>query len=118
MSLLEHSSPQEVVHACQTYSISPVKGHELPFAWPMRKHPELGILTKWIPAVPDTVYVYRSWGLFDKGEYYGENFNFKEYRRVGNWIAAVFWFLLMCSLSVLPLFPPLRYVSVSYRFIL
>jgi hypothetical protein len=77
----------------------------------MRKHPELGILTKWIPAVPDTTYVYRSWGLFEKGEYYGENFNFKEYCRVNSWISALFWFLLMCSLSVLPVFPPLRHVD-------
>lgn len=109
MSLLEHSTLQEVVHATRTYALSPVRGYDLPFAWPMRRHPELGILTKWIQAVPDTVYVYRSWGTFDRGQYYGENFNFMEYRRANNWISAVFWFLITCSITVLPIFAPFRY---------
>ncbi|PWW79541.1 hypothetical protein C7212DRAFT_310474 [Tuber magnatum] len=111
MSLLEHSTLQEVVHATRTYALSPVRGYDLPFAWPMRRHPELGILTKWIQAVPDTVYVYRSWGTFDRGQYYGENFNFMEYRRANNWISAVFWFLMMCSITVLPIFAPFRWLA-------
>jgi hypothetical protein len=110
MSILEHSTLQEVVHASRPYSISPVKGHDLPFAWPIRKHPELGILTKWMLATPDTIQVYRSWGLYDRGEYYGENFNFREYRRAGGWISAVFWFLLTCALTMLPVFQPFRCV--------
>lgn len=77
----------------------------------MRRHPDLGILTAWIQAIPDVALVMRSWGLREEGAYYGPRFTFREYRRTRNWFTAVAWIVLIHSVSVLPLIPPLRCVS-------
>lgn len=44
--------------------------------------PDLGILTSSPQAGSDTGIVYRSWALFDGGEWYGKNFFFNEWLRV------------------------------------
>lgn len=43
--------------------------------------PDLGILTTSPQAGSDTGIVYRSWALFDGGEWYGKNFSFAEFFR-------------------------------------
>lgn len=92
--------------------MSPVKGPDIPYTFPIRQHKELGILTTWIQAVPDMTMVMRSWGLYGGGEYYGRKFTFKEYRKASGWVAAVGWMVLINLALVLPLIAPLRYAPL------
>src|ERR1700712_5487339 len=43
--------------------------------------PDLGILCDAPQSSIDAATVYRSWGLFEEGKYYGPNFRFAEYIR-------------------------------------
>lgn len=98
-----------MIASAHPYALSPVQGPPVPSAPRIRRHPELGILTTWIQAIPDVALVMRSWGLRDAGAYYGPRFVFREYRRTRSWLSAVAWIVLIYAVSVLPLFPPLRY---------
>lgn len=93
--------------------MSPIKGPDIPYSYPIRRHKELGLLTRWIQAIPDLALVMRSWGLYGGGEYYGKKFVFREYRKTSNWVTAVLWVALINVLSIVPLIAPLRYMMVD-----
>lgn len=50
----------------------------------VRSVPDLGTLATSITAGPNVAIVYRSWGLLDRGDFYGQNFKYNEYMRVRN----------------------------------
>lgn len=97
-------------HARRTYALSPVKGYDIPFSFPIYRDPDLGLLTKNIQASHDQKIVMRSWGLLEGGRYYGENFMFKEYSRTSNMLTAIWIYLLMSAMQLLPYITPVRYV--------
>jgi hypothetical protein len=51
--------------------------------------PDLGILCDAPANAIDSATVYRSWGLYDGGKYYGPNFRFAEYARMKSAVRAV-----------------------------
>lgn len=109
-SLFEHCTLRKLIASTDPYALSPIQGPAVASAPRIRRHPELGILTAWVQAIPDVAIVMRSWGLRDAGAYYGPRFTFREYRRTRSWLSAVVWVVLIAAVSVLPLIPPLRCV--------
>lgn len=110
MSVWENVTLQEMFHARRTYALSPVKGLNIPYSLPIFEQEDLGLLTKNIQASHDQKIVMRSWGLNDRGRYYGENFIFKEYRRAPSMLAAILIYLWMSAIQLLPYLTPVRYV--------
>lgn len=91
VTLVEAYPTSHLVKSLHPYSLSPVP--------PMRKRKResiwtrlfgvrsvvgLGVLTDSPQAGPDVPIVYRSWGLFDTGKWYGPRFTFSEFMRVSN----------------------------------
>ncbi|QDS75068.1 hypothetical protein FKW77_006704 [Venturia effusa] len=75
-----------------------------------RSIPDLGILTDSPQAGSDTGIVYRSWALFEGGEWYGKNFAFSEFYRVPSaFMGAVVHYVLSFGLVAL-LLPPVRWL--------
>jgi hypothetical protein len=108
MTLFEHATLQEIHEASAFDALSPVKGPEQSFRYPIRKDEDLGVLTSWVNNTGDRGVVFRSWGLINGGKYYGENFTWKEYMRVSNYFIAFAWFCLMKAAILIPLIAPFR----------
>lgn len=71
-----------------------------------RSVPDLGVLTSSLQAGSDIGIVYRSWGLFDSGNFYGSNFTFSEFMRARNpFTAAAFTYFLNFAMIALYLAP-------------
>jgi hypothetical protein len=70
--------------------------------------PDLGVLTESAQTMTDIGLVYRSWGLFDSGAFYGPNFSFAAYMRVPNrLIGTLVYYTLQACYRGLTL-PPFR----------
>ncbi|KAI5776650.1 hypothetical protein EDC01DRAFT_624956 [Geopyxis carbonaria] len=110
MTVFDTATLQELHEATQPYALSPVKGIDQPTQYPMRRDPDLGILTSWANDTADRSQVFRSWGLIDGGAFYGRNFVWKEYMRVSNWISAVFWMIVLNLGVVLLILGPFRWI--------
>jgi len=115
MTLFEHATLQELHEASKFDALSPVKGPEQPFHYPIRNDEDLGLLTSWINNAGDRSVVFRSWGLLDDGEYYGQHFTWKEYMRVTSYVMAFIWMLLMKVAIVIPLIAPLRLLQLFLK---
>ncbi|RPB11964.1 hypothetical protein P167DRAFT_488669 [Morchella conica CCBAS932] len=114
LSMFEHCSLSEILTSANHYSLSPVPGRPLPYTLPFRRHPTFGYLTMWIQAIPDTTLVYRGWGLHDEGQYYGKNFEFREYKKTRNFVTAILWVIIFSALSALPFFAPIRWLTRKF----
>jgi len=110
MTVFEHATLQELHEASQFDALSPVKGPEQPFRYPIRKDEDLGILTSWINNTGDRSVVFRSWGLLDDGKYYGQQFTWKEYMRVSSYVTAFIWMVLLKIAILIPLIIPLKWI--------
>lgn len=72
--------------------------------------PDLGILTTSPQAGSDIGIVYRSWALFDNGEWYGKNFTFNEFFRAPSaLIGALIHYVLSFGMVAL-YFAPVRWL--------
>ncbi|RPB08921.1 hypothetical protein P167DRAFT_538908 [Morchella conica CCBAS932] len=114
LSVWEIATLQEMFHARRTYSLSPIKGLDLPFIPPIQQHEDLGILTKNVQASHDEKVVMRSWGLNQGGEWYGRNFMFREYRSVETMFMAVWMYIWMSMIQILPYVTPVRWIIRRY----
>ncbi|KAF8248242.1 hypothetical protein K440DRAFT_583674 [Wilcoxina mikolae CBS 423.85] len=111
LCLFEHATLHELCEAAKFDALSPVKGPEQPFRYPICRDADLGILTSWIGSTGDRSIVFRSWGLIEEGKFYGEKFSWKEYRRVSNYVSAFSLFILMNIAIIVPLISPLRWLA-------
>lgn len=112
MTSFEHLTLQEIDQASAFDALSPIKGPEQPYRYPVHKDEDLGFLTTSISNLGDRAIVFRTWGLMDNGEYYGRKFTFKEYMKTANYFSGVFWFIVLNLLVILPFFTPLRYLPL------
>ena len=71
----------------------------------------LGMLTSSISASVNKAIVERSWGLLDKGKFYGPKFSFSEYMRVSNMFSGIAFHYLFLSFGLLLLLPPVRWLA-------
>lgn len=75
----------------------------------VRKVPDLGIVTTSVNAGPNIATVQRSWGLLDRGKFYGPNFQYKEYMTVrSSPIGALIHFAIVVA-ALLLTFRPIRW---------
>ncbi|KAF8539824.1 Saccharopine dehydrogenase-domain-containing protein [Trichophaea hybrida] len=110
LCLFEHATLHDICKAAKFDALSPVKGPKQPFRYPICRDVDLGILTSWIGSTGDRSIVYRSWGLIEGGKFYGENFSWKEYRRVSNYVSAFSLLIIMNIAIIIPLLSPLRWL--------
>jgi len=110
MAVFEHATLQEITEASRFDALSPVRGPEQPWTSPIRRDHDLGVLTSSISHTTDRAIVFRSWGLWDGGQYYGPNFTWKEYMRVSHYISAIFWMVAFTIAPIFPLFAPFRWL--------
>lgn len=107
-------SLKDIVAANAPYALSPIPKPktQTPVSWVtklfgVRTVPRLGILTTYFFSSLDKPLVGRSWGLLGGPDFYGPNFHFSEYMKVGNRFAAVvvhFGVLFGSMLLAIPLF--------------
>jgi hypothetical protein len=71
---------------------------------------DLGVLTDSPQAASDVGIVYRSWGLFDGGKFYGPNFTFTEYMRVSNVVSGTLVHYLLATFLIGLYLRPLRWL--------
>jgi short subunit dehydrogenase-like uncharacterized protein len=81
-----------------------------------RRVPVLGILTDSPQSGSDTGIVYRSWGLFNDGEWYGSNFSFNEFMRVGSAFMGSLVHYIGTFLAVGLYFAPFRWLAKKLVF--
>jgi short subunit dehydrogenase-like uncharacterized protein len=81
-----------------------------------RNVPDLGILTDSPQSGSDIGIVYRSWGLFNSGEWYGHKFTFEEWARVPSaFMGAIVHYALSFGMIAL-YFAPFRWFLKRYAY--
>ena len=70
----------------------------------------LGTLTDSIQGPADIPIVHRSWGLYDEGRYYGENFHLSTYMTARNSLTGFAWHVGLTSAFLSLVLPPTRWL--------
>ena len=109
------------MHPYALCPISPPKGRRVGEGWltkflGVRSIPDLGILTDSPQRGQDTAIVYRSWALFDKGEYYGQKFTFREWMRVNGYFAGMVVHFGFMAFLLLLLLSPMRWLLKKWAY--
>jgi len=117
LGLLDTYSLSHLAKSVLPYALSPVQpAKALPGediftkVFGVKNVPELGILTDSPQRVPNTSMVNCSWGLFDGGKWYGQNFRFSEYMRVSNSLVAVAVHGALSAFFIGLFIPPVRWL--------
>ncbi|KAG8531534.1 uncharacterized protein KY384_003163 [Bacidia gigantensis] len=77
----------------------------------VRRIPHLGTCTTSVAAGANTMTVQRTWGLLDKGQFYGPNFQYRDYAVVRNaFVGAIIHLSLAIGILALAI-PPLRWLA-------
>lgn len=106
-----------IAKAMKPYALSPIPKPKrqisegiMPKILGYRYVPDLGILTTSPQAGSDTGIVYRSWALFNNGEWYGENFTFAEFVRVPSAIIGSLIHYVLSFGMIALYFAPIRWL--------
>lgn len=91
LGIFDSYNLKDIGRATKPWAMSPIPG---PPSWTplstftklfgVRQVPDLGILTTSIAGPSNRAIVHRTWGLLDRGTYYGPNFQYSEYLSVRN----------------------------------
>ena len=118
INLFNHYSLKELRNASAPWALSPVPGPKSTKSSPfitkllgVRSDPDLGILTTFIAAPGNTAIVQRSWGLQDRGRYYGPKFHYSESIRVRNTLIGIGVHVALAFAGLALLFPPIRWLA-------
>ncbi|KAK7730855.1 hypothetical protein SLS53_008933 [Cytospora paraplurivora] len=130
LSFLDNFTLKEASESLKPFALSPVPNPiaEVAYSTPLQEKitglrtvPNLGLLTTFIGGSTDTAIVHRTWGLFSqthskRHEFYGPNFNAREYMKTRNWLTGVFvhWGILLVGFLFVAI-PPLR--TLAKRFV-
>ena len=106
-----------IARAMRPWAMSPIPGPKSEKSTPLqaklfgvRNVPGLGVVTRSIAGAINTAIVQRSWGLLDKGNYYGSRFQYNEYMTVRNaLVGALAHWAFMLGAVVISL-SPLRWL--------
>ena len=77
----------------------------------IRYVPDLGTLTTGLAGGVNTRLVQRSWGLLRRGDYYGQNFQYKEYATTRNSFTGLVTHLVITFGMIALAFPPVRWLA-------
>lgn len=115
-SIFDYYPVRQIVESTKPYSLSAVPGREaepeplLTRLTGVRYVPDLGTLTTGVFTTPNITLVNRSWSLFDRGDFYGPNFQYKEYMSVRNsFTGLIVHYALIFGMASLAL-PPVRWL--------
>lgn len=122
-TIMEAYPASHIMKSMHPYALSPIsppKGRVgegwLTKLLGVRSIPDLGILTDSVQRGPDTAIVYRSWALFDKGEYYGQKFAFREWMRVSGYLAGIIVHYGFMAFLLSLLLPPTRWLLKKWAY--
>lgn len=117
LTILEAYGPKEIARALKPWAMSPIPGPRSTISSSflakisgVRTVPGLGVVTNSFVGRTNAAIVSRSWGLLDKGSYYGPKFNYKEYITVRNALVGVIVNLTFVLGAVLLAFRPVRWL--------
>ena len=96
LAIYDSYSLKEIGRATKPWAMSPIPGprSRTPLSiftklFGVRHVPDLGILTSSIAGPSNRAIVHRTWGLLDRGRYYGPNFHYSEYLSVRNTLIGI-----------------------------
>ena len=105
------------MESSKPYALSPIPGHkdeQVPLLTRLsgvRYVPDLGTLTTGLAGDINTSLVQRSWGLLNRGDYYGQRFQYKEYATTRNSFTGLVTHLVITfGLAALAI-PPVRWLA-------
>jgi len=111
---------RQITDSTKPFSLSTVPGrkaeHEplLETLTGVRYVPDLGTLTTGVFTTPNMTLVNRSWSLFDRGDYYGPDFQYKEYMSVRNRFTGILiHYALLFGMAAITL-PPVRWLVKKF----
>ena len=91
LGILDHYDLRQISDSCKAWAMSPVPHLEpapstslASKAFGVRSIPNLGVLTTDFKSGPNIAIVQRTWGLLDRGNFYGQHFQYNEYMKVRN----------------------------------
>ena len=113
----DHYGIARLIESSKPYALSPIPGHKdelIPFLTRLsgvRYVPELGTLTTGLAAGVNASLVQRSWGLLNRGDYYGQNFRYKEYATTRNSFTGLVTHLVITLGMAALAIPPVRWLA-------
>ncbi|MCJ1316758.1 hypothetical protein MMC15_002079 [Xylographa vitiligo] len=115
--ILDHYGIAQLMESSKPYALSPIPGHkdeQVPLLTRLsgvRYVPDLGTLTTGLAGDINTSLVQRSWGLLNRGDYYGQRFQYKEYATTRNSFTGLVTHLMITfGLAALAI-PPVRWLA-------
>jgi len=120
LAIFESYGPKGMARATRPWAMSPIRGTK-PTATPLvskllgvRRVPGLGVLTTSIAGATNVAIVQRSWGLLDRGRYYGPNFQYREYMTVRNAFVGVLMHFALALGAMALLLRPCRWLTRKF----
>lgn len=120
LAIFESYGPKGMARATRPWAMSPIRGTK-PTATPLvskllgvRRVPGLGVLTTSIAGATNVAVVQRSWGLLDRGRYYGPKFQYREYMTVRNAFVGVLMHFAFALGAMALLLRPCRWLTRKF----
>ncbi|KAF2787170.1 hypothetical protein K505DRAFT_367589 [Melanomma pulvis-pyrius CBS 109.77] len=121
----EHHTPAQVAAAYEPFALSstqpPPASVSTPMSWRKwllgtRWDRDLRELTSCFQSTLDTALVQRSWGLFENGKLYGENFGYSEWAVAGSSVGGAFGYLNLRLVMWMMSQAPVRWLMKRFAF--
>lgn len=123
LGIFENYSVSELAKAQDPWYLCPIapptQSHSRPLLESItgvRTVSDLGTLTDSIQGVADVPIVHRSWGLFDGGKLYGDNFHMSAYTRSRNALTGFGFHIALKSALILLGLPPTRWLMKRFGY--
>ena len=117
IGIFDKYSLAQIADSVKPWALSPIPGpRSNPNPWQakflgIRTVPELGVLTTGLTAITNTMIVQRSWYLLDHGNYYGQNFSYKEYATVKNRVIGILVHFTIALVTLALTLPFVRWLA-------
>ncbi|MCJ1392646.1 hypothetical protein MMC18_005516 [Xylographa bjoerkii] len=118
--VFDHYGFSQLIESSKPYALSPIPGHKdepaplLTRLFGIRYVPNLGMLTTGVASGINASLVQRSWGLLDRGDYYGQNFQYKEYATARNSFTGLVTHLAITFGMLALAIPPVRWLAKMF----
>jgi len=118
--VFDHYGIAQLIESSKPYALSPIPGHKdelvplLTRLSGVRYVPDLGTLTTGLAGGINASLVQRSWGLLDRGNYYGQNFRYKEYATTRNSFTGLVTHLVITIGMATLAIPPVRWLAKMF----
>ena len=117
IGIFDNYSLAQIAQSVKPWALCPIPG-PVPKSNPwqvkvfgIRTVPELGVLTTGLAAITNSMIVQRSWYLLDHGNYYGQNFSYKEYATVRNRLVGIIVHFTIALVTLALTLPLVRWLA-------